>query len=128
MKAYEFIAELDRLYGPSYRASPGGVYPALTALVEERLLLVRRDGRANRYALSERGRKALDDRRRVLTELEARTGVGLTAAVSLLPHLEGFTTRVMKLSGLVDGDLVAEILERAADEIESLERSHVPSS
>ena len=31
--AYELLADLDRLFGPGYQASPGSIYPALKALV-----------------------------------------------------------------------------------------------
>lgn len=120
-KAYEFISELDRLFGPRYRASPGGVYPALTALLDERLLVADRGGRAKKYSLTDEGRRALDQRRRELTALAERTGVRFTEADSLVPHVEQFATRVLKLSGKVDVDAVAGVLERAAQEIERLE-------
>ena len=41
---YELLAELDSRFGPRYRASPGSVYPALSALEAERLVDVRDDG------------------------------------------------------------------------------------
>lgn len=120
-KAYEFISELDRLFGPRYRASPGGVYPALTALREERLLVTDRDGRAKKYSLTDQGRRALDERRRELAALEERTGVRFSEADSLVPHVEQFATRVLKLSGKVPVDEVEGVLARAAAEIERLE-------
>src|SRR5687767_7954792 len=101
LKAYEFIAELDRLFGPAYRPSPGGVYPALTALVEERLLATDRDGRAKRYELTAAGRKALERRRHKVASLEERTGVRLSDGEILRPHLDRFVLRVMKASGTV---------------------------
>ena len=120
MKAYEFISELDRLFGPSYRASPGGVYPALTALADERLLKASRDGRAQRYELTDAGRKALEARRRDVAALEERTGVWLRDSTSLLPHLERFVARVMKVSGRADPDKVLAVLETAAMKIEAI--------
>lgn len=120
-KAYEFIRELDRLFGPRYRASPGGVYPALTALLDERLLATDREGRAKRYFLTAEGRRALDRRRRQLAALEQRTGVRFTEADSLVPHVERFATRILKLSGRVDVDAAAAVLTRAAEDIERLE-------
>lgn len=123
-KAYEFISELDRLFGPRYRASPGGVYPALTALLDERLLVADRRGRAKKYSLTDEGRRALDQRRRELTALEERTGVRFTEADSLVPHVEQFASRVLKLSGKVDVDAVARVLERAAQEIERMEEGN----
>ncbi len=120
LKAYEFLAELDRLFGPDYRASPGGVYPALTALTEEKLLFATRDGRAKRYELTATGRDALDKRRRNLSALEERTGVRLRDDGSLRSELERFARRVMKHSGRVDVDAVGRVLERAAEQIERL--------
>jgi DNA-binding PadR family transcriptional regulator len=120
LKAYEFLAELERLFGPAYRSSPGGVYPALTALTEEKLLLAQRDGRAKRYELTASGREALAKRRRQLTALEERTGVRLREDGSLRPELDRFVQRVMKHSGRVDPEAVGRVLERAADKIEGL--------
>ena len=120
MKAYEFLAELDRLFGPEYKPSPGGVYPALTALSVEKLLTATRDGRAKRYALTETGRAALDKRRRNLAALEERTGVRLRDDGSLRSELDAFSRRVMRHSGRVDPDAVARVLDRAAEQIEKL--------
>ena len=119
-KAYEFLAELKRLFGPDYRPSPGGVYPALTALSEERLLKPDLDGRAKRYHLTPAGRDALERRRSQLAALEERTGARLGEDGSLRPVLDRFAQRVMKLSGRLDPAVVADVLERSADEIERL--------
>lgn len=127
-KAYEFIGELDRLFGARYRASPGGVYPALTALRDERLLVADREGRAKRYSLTDEGRRALDQRRRELAELEDRIGVRFSEADSLMPHVEQFANRVLKLSGKVDVDAAVSVLARAANEIERLETGDAESN
>ena len=119
-KAYQFLAELDRLFGPTYRSSPGGVYPALTALVEEKLLGSEPDGRAKRYHLTAAGREALKRRRPELAGLEERTGARLRDEGSLRPALDRFTHRVMKVSGRVDPQELAEVLEEAAVRIERL--------
>ena len=121
MKGYEFIAELDRLFGPAYRASPGGVYPAIAALTAERLLKAESDGRAKRYWLTDAGRKALDQRRRQLAAVEARTGARLREEGSLGPMLDRFVERVMQRSGIVEPRAVEAVLEKAADEIERIE-------
>src|SRR5258706_16145701 len=63
---YELMNELDRLFGPTYRASAGSVYPALTALVDERLLIEDRDGPRRRYRSSAAGATALPKRKRLL--------------------------------------------------------------
>ncbi len=122
MKAYEFLAELDRLFGPDYRSSPGGVYPALTALRVERLLSAEADGRAKRYHLTRAGREALDKRRDQLASLEERTGVRVREDGSLRPVLDRFVQRVMKRSGRLDPAAVEDVLERAAFEIDALKQ------
>ena len=121
MKAYDFIAELDRLFGPDYRASPGGVYPAITALTDEKLLAAEPDGRAKRYALTAAGRDALEKRRRQLSALEERTGARLRADGSLRPALERFVERVMRASGRVDPEAVDRLLDQVATDIEALQ-------
>ena len=121
MKAYELLAELDRLFGPDYRSSPGGVYPALTALRVEGLLSAEPDGRAKRYHLTRSGRDALDKRRGQLAALEERTGVHLREDGSLRPVLDRFVQRVMKRSGRIDPAVVEEVLQRAASEVEALQ-------
>lgn len=119
-KAYEFLAELDRLFGPSYRSSPGGVYPALTALVEEKLLETEPDGRAKRYHLTDAGREALERRRLQLAALEERTGARLREEGSLRPALDRFVHRVMQASGRADPEAVTNVLDDAAARIERL--------
>lgn len=123
-KAYELIGELHRLFGPAYQPSPGGVYPALKALTDEKLLRRERDGRGTRYELTAQGRKALDDRRRQLAAVEERTGVNLRAGAALGPVIDRFASRVLQRSGLVDVDEVAAILDEAAEMIEKLEGRH----
>jgi DNA-binding PadR family transcriptional regulator len=125
MKAYELLAELDRLFGPAYRSSPGGVYPALTALRVEGLLSAEPDGRAKRYHLTDAGREALQKRRGQLAALEERTGARIHEDGSLRPALDRFVHRVMKRSGRLDPELVSEVLERAALEIEQLKGGNV---
>lgn len=120
LKAYEFIAELERLFGPSYRPSPGGVYPALKALTVEGLLTVERDGRAKRYRLTDDGRTALERRRRQLAALEARTSVDVEADAALRLALERFTDTVVQCAGLVDVGAVDRVLDKAAKEIVQL--------
>ena len=116
-KAYEFLAELERLFGPSYRPSPGGVYPALNALVAERLLTVERDGRAKRYVLTELGRDALARRSRQLAAIEARTAVDLEGDATLRIALEQLNDTVTKCAGDVDVAALCKVLAEATDEI-----------
>lgn len=120
MKAAEFMAELERLFGPDYRPSPGGVYPAVIALTDEGLLAAERDGRGKRFSLTAAGRDALEKRRRQLAAIEERTGARLREEGSLRPALDRFAERAMKVSGRVDTGAVVAVLERAVSEIEAL--------
>ena len=90
---YEIMADLTRLFGPHYRASPGSIYPAI---------------------------EALEARADLLAAVELRTGVRLTPGDSLEPVLARFNARVAPLSGHVDAHTVAAVLDRAAVEIENL--------
>ena len=113
--------QLERLFAPAYRPSPGSVYPAMEALEAERLIDgSEQDGRTV-YALTDTGRRALEDRFDLLAAIELRTGARLRADHSLDPVLARFKARVAPLSGRVDAVAVAEVLARAADEIESLD-------
>lgn len=117
--AYDFIAELKRMV-PNYQPSPGGIYPALHALVAEGLLDVHADGRARTYRITEAGGDAVDRRRDKLANVEHRIGARFTAAGSLDAVLSRFAARVRPLSGLVDPTAAAAVLDRAAEEIENL--------
>ena len=121
-KAYEFLAELERLFGPAYRPSPGGVYPALNALVAERLLGVERDGRARRYRLTDLGRDALERRARQLAAIEARTAVNVAADGALRAALDQLGEAVMQCAARADVDpgAVRKVLEEANEEIRRL--------
>src|SRR5258705_10690739 len=59
---YELMSELDRLFGPDYRASAGSVNPALTALVEQGKILDDRDGPSLPYRGSASGKAAMAQR------------------------------------------------------------------
>src|SRR3954466_1526493 len=121
MKAYELIAELERLFAPSYHPSPGGIYPAITALVEERLLKASGHERGKCYSITRAGRTVLGQRRRQLAAIEARTGVRLREDGTLGPVIDRFVERVMQVSGRVDPALVERLLERTATRIERME-------
>jgi len=115
------MSELARLFGPRYRPSPGSVYPAVEALEAEGLLAGEaRNGRTN-YQATSAGAEALAERADDLAALEVRTGVRVRRSQSLEPTLARFKARLAPLSGRVDADAVAAILERAAAEIEGLD-------
>jgi DNA-binding PadR family transcriptional regulator len=117
---YEIMGELDRLFGPGYRPSPGSVYPAVEALHAEGLIIGELgDGRTT-YRTTTAGEEALAARGDALAALELRTGARLARSDSLEPVLARFKARLAPLSGHVDREAVAAVLERAANEIERL--------
>jgi len=124
MKAYELIAELERLFGPHYRPSPGGVYPALNALVAERLLATDSDGHGKRYRLTKLGGEALDARQKQLAALEARTSTRLRDTDPFHRLLDDFVERVTHVAPSVDHDDLRQALDDAALAIEKMGARH----
>ena len=116
---YELMNELDRLFGPVYRASAGSVYPALTALVEEGLILEDAQGPRRRYRCSATGRAALEKRRAALAAIEVRTGVRLRPEHELADAVERFGSRVARLRGLVEPGDVEQMLDEVASRLEA---------
>ncbi len=117
---YEILGELDRLFGPGYRPSPGSVYPAIEALHAEGLIIGEVDDGRTTYRTTAAGEAALSARSDALAALELRTGARLARADSIEPALARFKARLAQLSGHLDREAVAAVLERAAIEIESL--------
>ncbi|MFL5883667.1 MAG: PadR family transcriptional regulator [Thermoleophilaceae bacterium] len=121
MHGYELMSELARLFGPEYRPSPGTVYPAVDALEGEHLIRgASVEGRTT-YETTPAGAAALEERAEALAALEVRTGARVRRSDSLDAPLARFTARLAPLSGRVEPEAVAEILDRAAAEIESLD-------
>lgn len=67
---YELITALSDRFGGLYRPSAGTVYPRLARLQEDGLVARTQEGRTATYALTERGRQELRDRRADLVALE----------------------------------------------------------
>src|SRR3954452_4642155 len=120
MHGYDVMAQLSRLFGPVYRPSPGSVYPAVEALEAEGLVEGDERGGRTTYKTTEAGAAALAERSESLAALELRTGARVRRSGSLEPTLARFSARRAPLSGRVDADAVAAVLDRAAAEIESL--------
>jgi DNA-binding PadR family transcriptional regulator len=120
---YEVMAELTRLFGPHYRASPGSIYPAIEALEAEGLIEGEAVSGKTVYRSTAAGDEALDARAELLAALELRTDVRLARGDSLEPLLARFKARLTPLSGHVDPNAVAAVLERAAVEVEQLNGS-----
>jgi DNA-binding PadR family transcriptional regulator len=120
---YEIMTELKRLFGPRYRPSPGSIYPAIDALEGEQLIDGAAAGDKIVYRITPQGREALLDRAEMLAALELRVGVRIGGqGESLETLLTRFKARLVPLSGHVDPAAAGAILERAAREIEQLQR------
>jgi len=120
MHGYELLAEFERLL-PGYRASPGSMYPALRALVDEGLVEEANDGRDARrrtFTITTAGRHALRRRAAALAAFEVRTGVRLSHADSVEASLERFHVRVMNVAERLDPDIVAGELDKTATALE----------
>ena len=120
MHGYEVMAQLGRLFGPRYRPSPGSIYPAIEALAAEGLIEGAPTNGRTTYEITPSGQDALGERASQLAALEVRKRVRVRRADSLEPVLARFGARLAPLSGRVDPETVAAVLDRAADEIENI--------
>ena len=71
MHGYELIQELSQRFGGTYAPSAGTVYPRLTRLQEEGLIVARSDGRRTVHEITDAGRALVAERRDDLTTLQA---------------------------------------------------------
>lgn len=118
--AYELMAELERVFAPHYRPSPGGVYPALRALLDEGLVDVdEKTGTASSYRLTSTGRANLRGRRDDLAAIESRTGRHLGVDDHLDGVLARVATRVRALAGRVPPEMVEDELHAAVERLEA---------
>lgn len=117
---YELLQDLGRVFGEDYRPSPGSVYPAVNALVGERLVVSAANGRGKELRLSAAGRQVLDRRRDALADIEARTGALLGVDSSYAPVLARVAARLARFEGRVPPAVVEEALTKAVGEIESI--------
>ena len=123
MHGYELLGELARLLRPSYEPSPGGVYPALAALVAEDLLSTSgsEGGRRRTYRVTQRGRRVLADRRSALRAFEVRTGVRL-GADDVEEAIGRFVARVTAVAERLDPRDVEVALDGLASDLEARSR------
>jgi DNA-binding PadR family transcriptional regulator len=122
MHGYELLGELARLLRPAYEPSPGGVYPALAALVAEELLAADGDGgRRRTYRITARGRALLRERRSAVRSFEVRTGVRV-GADDVHEAIGRFAARVEAVAERLDLDEVEAELDRVASELEARAR------
>lgn len=118
MSGYELMTELDRLFGPTYRPSPGSVYPALKALTVEDLVTTDASSGAATYRPTPLGRRTLAERRDRLAEIEHRTGRQLLHGNEVDAALAQLQARVAAVAGRVPPPVIVEELEAAAARIE----------
>ena len=71
MHGYELIQELSQRFGGTYAPSAGTVYPRLTRLQEEGLIVARSDGRRTVHEITDAGRALVEERRDDLVVLQA---------------------------------------------------------
>ena len=121
---YDLMAELARLFGPAYRPSPGTIYPAVEALEAEGLIAGTPVAGKVVYELTAPGVQALDDRDDMLAAIEVRTGVHLRGADGLPEQVDRLRARLLPLAGRIDAAESAQILDRAAADIERLATTH----
>ncbi|MEA2683112.1 MAG: hypothetical protein QOK05_1440 [Chloroflexota bacterium] len=121
---YELLGELERRFGPGYRPSPGGVYPALSALRAEQLIEQEPGGGKASYRVTTQGRRMLTDQRVVFERIEARTSAALDSDAWPQLLLDRFVTRITKLSSRVDRAALERILDNAAKAVADLEVTH----
>jgi DNA-binding PadR family transcriptional regulator len=117
---YQLLGELSRRFAPTYRPSPGGVYPALAALRAEGLAK-QVSGRGSEYRLTARGRSLLAEKRELLDQIEARTNATLEPGTTLQPTIDRLVARVAELRDRVDRAAVERILENATKALADLE-------
>lgn len=127
---YEVIKALEERMGGVYTPSAGTVYPTLQLLEDEGYVrAVETDGKKV-YHVTPEGEHYLEEHRDLLDEIIDRvketvrdfTGGGIGEVQSAFAHLAGTTFKRAWRRGPDDPALhrVAEILRRAADEIEAV--------
>lgn len=122
MNAYRLLSEIEAVFGDVYEPSTGTVYPAVSALVEEGLLICAGAGAGRTYQVTEQGRRALAARRDDVARLELRTGARLAPDDSLDAVLHGFLNRVRQLAPHLTRPELEATLDRATEELLQLSR------
>lgn len=118
MHGYDLMAELERLFAPHYRPSPGSVYPAVEALEAERLITPGNDDGPRVYRLTRSGEQALEKRRDALAALELRTGMRAGQRGTVDAVLERFAARVRGLAGRLEPETLEQVLSSTLADIE----------
>lgn len=127
MHGYQLMGELNRLFAPGYRASPGSVYPGIEALAEAGLIDGSDQGGRRVYELTSRGADALSRRQHELVAIEVRTGVRLGESRAE-DCLDRFVTRVRAVAPRLDLQTLDGALAAAAAELERLAAHDPPQT
>lgn len=116
---YQLLAELTRLFGAQYSASPGSIYPALESLEKQGLLVGTEVGGRRVYSTSPAGASALGSRRADLVALEARLGVRLLGGDAVDEALDRLSATVLASKALIDPDALARLIDDTTDRMRS---------
>jgi DNA-binding PadR family transcriptional regulator len=126
MHGYQILVELEELFGEAYEPSTGTIYPAITALAEERLITMHKIGRLKTYRLTEMGRKALAQRSEKLADLELRTKTRIRSNGSLESMVDRYTSQIRTLAKRLpashDNKTVVKFEKVLSGTVELLER------
>ena len=119
MHGYQILGDVAALFGEEYEPSTGAVYPAITALKEQKLIASER-GQPKIHSLTELGEKVLQERKGLLAELEIRTGRQILENGSIDSALDRFAAKVRPLGKDLDVDTIEKALIRAEEELTEL--------
>ena len=128
MHGYEMITELEERTGGRWRPSAGSIYPTLQLLEDEGYIKADDSDGKKVYHVTPEGERYLEENRGLLDDILDRvretvrdfTGGGIGELQGAFVHLAGVTFKRAWRRGPEDPALkrVAEILRKAADEIE----------
>lgn len=126
---YELIKEIGERMGGQYQPSPGVIYPMLTMLEELGHATVTADGTRKLYAITDEGRKALEENKAAVDAIFARMDrVRAEHAGGPAPQLERammnlkMALRMKQVGSLTTEQVHAltDILDAAAKQIERM--------
>lgn len=120
LNGYELMGELERLFAPHYQPSAGSVYPALSALEAEELIVPTGDEVPKRYEVTIIGLQSIEERRYKLAEIERRTGTFLRPQNSVDGELDRLIQAVRAASGRVEPEAITKVLRRADGQVRAL--------
>lgn len=120
--AYDVLNRLSLLFADRYEPSPGTIYPALTALEAEGLIVGTPSDRRVVYALTEEGHVALRERLPLLQQLEDRLQVSLRESSATEASLQALADVAREASRTFGDAEVARVLKAVQRELEMLRR------